>query len=100
MTERYIPKYSVPISSISEPRIMLAIQGPGGSGKTTSALTFPNPIIAAFEPGFEEHKHRTDITIVPFYSPEFVRDLGEKDKFKPTSPASDAQVNRKDAFIW
>lgn len=62
------------------PRIMLGIQGPPGSGKTASALTFPNPIIAEFDNsdynGLLKLDHLRDVKpqIIPFYSQSFIVD--------------------------
>lgn len=64
----------------SIPRIMLGIQGPPGSGKTASALTFPNPIIAEFDNsdynGLLKLDHLRDVKpqIIPFYSQAFIVD--------------------------
>lgn len=63
----------------------LALQGESGSGKSTSALTFPNPIVADFD-----HKLPCVCDTIPFWNPEFVYKLCPK---KGTLPA-----NTKSAF--
>ena len=56
--------------------LMLLLQGPPASGKTTAALTFPNPVVANFDRGL------TTATVeglqqIPFYDDNFcVKTLG------------------------
>jgi len=89
----------IPLNQFSQPKIMLALQGPGGSGKTTSALTFPNPIVAAFECGLEEHRNRNDVIEIQFYNPDVISKW-DGGKFKPHATKLDAQTNIKDAFLY
>lgn len=97
---QFVSQFAIALNQFTQPKVMMAIQGPGGSGKTTSALTFPSPIIvAAFEPGLEEHRHREDVFEVQFYNPE-VTDQMNGGKYKAHATKSDAQSNKKDAFIW
>lgn len=64
-------------------QIRLLIIGVPGSGKTTSSLTFPNPICANTDRGLLGHRHRTDIQEVPFYDEEWLRK-----NFPSETPAS------------
>jgi hypothetical protein len=67
------------------PTLRVGIQGPPGSGKTASALTFPNPIFADFDhidiPSLLALPHLKDVKpqVIPFYNVEFCKDkLGMK----------------------
>jgi len=59
--------------------IILGIQGPPGAGKTASSLTFPLPIIAAFDrPDLKgllslEHLKNVKPLVLPFYDPLFIK---------------------------
>ena len=65
----------------SMPQIRLGIQGYGGTGKTWSALTFPNPIVVNMDRGLGAHIGRSDVIEVPFYEPKFSGGAGGlKDK--------------------
>jgi hypothetical protein len=81
----YTPPESTQLSNLST-QIRLGIQGWPGSGKTCSALTFPNPIVCDFDNKLGYHRDRTDVHVLPFYSQEFYK---EKLKGK----------NKRDAFI-
>jgi hypothetical protein len=72
MTELYKPKGSYTLDKIlSIPQIRLGIQGYGGTGKTWSSLTFPNPVVLNLDRGLGAHLGRADVTEIPFYKPEF-----------------------------
>lgn len=49
MSELYIPPGCTTLDKIEDSQIRVGIQGPPFSGKTTAALTFPNPVAASFE---------------------------------------------------
>lgn len=74
----HIPEYATTnIEGYSN--IILGIQGPAGSGKTTAALTFNNVLLAAFErPDLEgiftlpQFAGKQKPPILPFYDAEFV----------------------------
>jgi hypothetical protein len=78
-------------------KIMLGIQGAPGCGKTTSALTFPNPYVLNLDGGlvgFAGH----DLSEAPFYDHDWVRSL-EGGKFKETKPGA-IMPNKRDAIKW
>jgi len=78
----YIPPNCQRLSdTIQSPQIRLAIQGFGGTGKTHSALTFPNPIVLNLDRGLGAHAGREDVIEVPFYNGKFCKNQSEiKDK--------------------
>lgn len=66
----------------------VAIQGWGGTGKTTAALTFPNPLVLDIDNSVNEAnatcagKELKDIHVVPFYDGKFVGDKNRRDFIK------------------
>jgi len=68
----YKPKGSVYLSDIEDNQVRLGIQGAPFSGKTTAALTFPNPIILSFDRKISAHLSRSDVPLIPIYNPAFV----------------------------
>jgi hypothetical protein len=68
----YTPKGCKFLSQTEDSQVRLIVQGAPFSGKTTSALTFPNPVILSFDRKVSAHLHRSDIPIAPFYDPKFV----------------------------
>jgi len=62
------------------PQIRLGIQGYGGTGKTWSALTFPNPIILNLDRGLGAHADRTDVVEIPFHNAAFCRTINPNHK--------------------
>lgn len=67
----YSPPYIVVTKPI--PQIRLGIMGAPGSGKTTAALTFPNPIVLD-----KDRKCPKDVRSIPFYDPEFEKHWSDK----------------------
>lgn len=68
----YIPKGAQSLDKITtRPQIRLGLQGYAGTGKTWSALTFPNPIVLNLDRGLGSHMGRADVLEVPFYDPSF-----------------------------
>lgn len=68
----YIPPGTFKLSELKElPQIRLGIQGYGGTGKTWSALTFPNPIVINLDRGLGAHTGREDVIEVPFHNTAF-----------------------------
>lgn len=62
----YTPIHSQKMSDLDSYQIRCALQGDTGSGKTFSALTFPNPVVADLDNNLTAHKHRSDIIRLPF----------------------------------
>lgn len=91
-TPLYVPKGASLIKDLPPSQIRVVIQGPPFSGKTTAALTFPNPVVLSFDRKVSAHKHRDDVVVVPFYSPEFVDSLVKR-------PSPITPTNRKEALI-
>jgi AAA domain len=64
-----IEMYTPPLAQKSAPVTWrIGIQGAPGSGKTTSALTFPNPLVIDFD-----HKLPPDVPCIPMWNHEFIK---------------------------
>lgn len=74
----YIPKESIPLDKVELPQIRLGIQGFFKTGKTWSALTFPNPIVANLDRGLGAHRGKSDVRELPFYDPDFCKKFNPK----------------------
>lgn len=61
------------IKSSLTPVFRIGLMGAPGSGKTTSALTFPNPRLLT-----KDNKQPPGTTIIPFYDPAVERSLSDK----------------------
>lgn len=62
----------------STPRVIVGLQGPSGTGKSYSALTFPNPIVLDFDDSLTAHAGK-DVRFVPFHNAKFIEEqLGVK----------------------
>lgn len=88
----YIPQHCMTLDRLGDSQIRSVFQGPAFSGKTTAALTFPNPVALSYDRKVTAHQHRKDVIVVPFFDPEFV------DKIHPRSGTKNPP-NRKDALI-
>lgn len=70
----YTPPGALTLDKLTEvPQRRIAVQGFGGTGKTFSALTFPNPIVMNFDRGLGAHYGRADVIDVPFYNEAFCK---------------------------
>jgi hypothetical protein len=82
----------------------IGLQGAGGSGKTFSAVSFPNPIVASLDRGLISHIGRKDIIEVPFYLDSFVDSIVKRPSPKytdiRTGQTKMRPANRKDALIY
>lgn len=58
--------------------LRVALQGPSGTGKTWSALTFPNPVVIDFDNKLGAHRSRSDVAVVPFFDNNWLQN--ERDK--------------------
>jgi len=65
------PNCTTLAQSKTQPQIRLGIQGFPGTGKTWSALTFPNPIVLNLDRGLGAHTDRSDVIEIPFYLTSF-----------------------------
>lgn len=75
----YKPPYALSIKDLPHQQIRLGLMGPSGTGKTTGALTFPNPTVIDIDNNLIAHKKREDVTVLPFTSNDWIRDkLGFK----------------------
>jgi len=75
----HIPTNAQKMSSLDTYQIRLALQGASGTGKTYSALTFPNPIVIDIDNNLTAHTHRTDVHRLPFKDTDWL-----KTWFKPS----------------
>ena len=67
-SKMHIPSNGETLENVSFPHIRVLIVGAAKSGKTFSAMTFPNPIVLDFDNGLTAFKGRNDIIRIPFYS--------------------------------
>src|SRR6266576_287714 len=88
----HIPEKSLNLKDTLMGQIRLGLCGEPATGKTTSALTFPNVIVADFDGDLTRFSGE-NIIFIPFYDEEWVCNFG----FKPTKPR--ATANRRDAFL-
>lgn len=88
----YTPQGCKTLDQLGESQIRLGIQGPAFSGKTTSSLTFPHPLVGSFDRKVNAHTHRSDVINVPFYDGEFCDKIIKRNGLQ-TPP------NRRDAFL-
>ena len=88
----YTPPWCGSLAELPDGQIRCGIQGPPFEGKTTAALTFPNPIILSFDRKVTAHNHRTDVILVPFHDVGFVDKIVKRDGIL-------APPNRKEALI-
>lgn len=89
-TDIYIPPGAEQMSTIKFPQIRLALQGASKTGKTYSALTFPNPVVIDIDNGLVAHTHRTDVLRLPFNDNAWISTWFKHDKNKVKFPCRDA----------
>lgn len=88
----YIPPGSIPLDKVDHNfQLRLGIQGMPGTGKTFSAVSFPNPAVVSFDRGLISHMGRKDVIEIPFYDEKFVDKIHLRD-------GSSQPPNRKEAF--
>ena len=88
----HIPKVAENLVNKHFPQIRLGLQGEPASGKTTSALTFPNPIVLDCDNGLTKFSGK-DILHIPIYDPEWCKEYGCK-----VADRGAQQPNRRDAI--
>lgn len=83
MSEIYTPPGSLSLSRADfKAQIRMGEQGFPGTGKTYSALTFPNPIVANVNRGLGAHAGRSDVIELPFCDPDFNK------RYSPSEPTN------------
>lgn len=92
MSTIYTPPMCDTLDKLPEQQCRVGIQGAPKTGKTFSALTFPNPIVANLDRGLKAYVGRSDIIEIPFWNPTFC------DKIHPRNGLL-TPPNRKDALI-
>lgn len=65
----HIPTTAKTLQNMKQTQIRLLLQGAPGSGKTYSALTFPNPLVINFDKKLGAHRGRTDVNEIDFCDP-------------------------------
>lgn len=77
----FIPDKAASLAA-DKPYKHVGIQGHGGTGKTTSAMTFPNPVYIDIDNSVDLHNAQavnvepTTVKVLPFYDPEFYKNYG------------------------
>lgn len=93
----YIPLGATTLEHVKFPQIRLGLQGEAGTGKTTSALTFPNPVVMDIDNGLTAFSGRADILRIPLYDGAFISSLNDG-RFRDKK--ADGFVNYRDAILW
>lgn len=86
----YNPPHSQKMSDLDTYQIRLGLQGATKTGKTYSALTFPNPVVIDLDTGLVGHKHREDIIRLPFCDNEWIKTWFKYDANAIKHPQRDA----------
>lgn len=87
----YSPSYGTKLSDITDFQIRLGLMGPSGTGKTTSMLMFPNPVVINIDNLLLAHRHRTDVIDLPFWDKDWITNkLGYKYSNNILYPIRDA----------
>lgn len=82
----YNPTSALLITSIPPTPWRIGIQGSPGTGKTWSALTFPNPIVMDLDNKLNAHSTNPNIYIVPIWNQEWRNKfVPPRNPSKPTS---------------
>ena len=92
MSNIYTPPNCQTLDKLGVGQIRIGIQGAPFSGKTTSSLTFPNPIVASFDRKVSAHTERADVINVPFYDPQYCDSVFPRRGLK-------CPPNRRDALL-
>lgn len=95
--------YIIPDKAKASPteskRVMAALMGRTGQGKTYGALTFPNPVVANFDDNLQAHEARIkkgEIQVIPFHDASFCDSLVKRTISTPSDPK--CRPNKRDAF--
>lgn len=68
-------------------QIRLALMGQSKTGKTWSALTFPNPVVIDLDNNLSAHTHRTDVQVLPFWDTSWIKKWYKGIEKYPAAPA-------------
>lgn len=71
----FIPDGCKSLKDSPVPQIRLGLQGYGGTGKTWSALTFPNPMVLNIDNGLGAHAGREDVIDVAIYDEDYCKKI-------------------------
>jgi len=77
----YQPANTKTLEELPPQQIRLGVQGYGGVGKTYSALTFPNIIVADLDRGLGAHAGRKDVIQVPFFDEQWCKKFNPNHRF-------------------
>lgn len=98
--ELYTPDYAVNLQNETQSKLMVGLQGPTKSGKTTSALTFPNPFVVDFDGNLTGHLGK-NILSAPFYKKDWCMEQYSKLGAKKNLGINLHIINRRDLFqLW
>lgn len=86
----YISPHSQKMSELLDYRIMLAMQGGTGTGKTHGALTFPNVTAADIDNNMIAYRNRTDVHRLAFKDNDWLKKWYSWDEKKKPYPIRDA----------
>lgn len=91
----HILPYAIPIKDIPQIQKRIGLMGRSGSGKTFSALTFPNPVVADIDGNLSGLMSKENVSVLQFTSKDWIRDkLGFKYN------ANTVLYPIKDAFLY
>lgn len=77
----YIPDKAKTLDTKTDLQLRIALQGYGGTGKTTSALTFPNPVVLDIDNSADKHNTQAvgidtkNVHVLPFYDQSFLDEI-------------------------
>lgn len=96
----FTPPDSHHLATTEVPTFKCAIQGPGGSGKTFSGMTFPNVKCLNYDNNLQAFHGRKDIFSIDMWKDEFVDKImgGQRgNTLDPSNSPSSCRPNRRDA---
>lgn len=88
----YIPPSAKKISELDATQIRLGLIGNSGTGKTYSALTFPNPVVIDIDNNLLAHKKREDVLVLPFHNSDWIYSWWKYNKNELKFPIRDAVI--------
>jgi hypothetical protein len=94
----YIPAQSKNLKDETFPQIRLGLQGEPGTGKTFSALTFPNPVVVDIDRGLTAFAGQ-EIISVPIWNPQWCAEFCATEKLQLRTHQAHP-INRRDILIY